>query len=72
MSAEQRHAFRLEKSFPLMNELGKWIVKTYKATNPKSPMASQLPLENWYEVIGDETIADAFLDRLVHSSYRKN
>lgn len=33
-------------------------------------MASQLPVGNWYEVIGDETIADAILDRLVHSSYR--
>ena len=33
-------------------------------------IASQLPVGNWYEVIGDETIADAILDRLVHSSYR--
>lgn len=33
-------------------------------------MASQLPVANWYDVIGEETIADAILDRLVHSSYR--
>lgn len=33
-------------------------------------ISSQLPVENWYEVIGEETIADAILDRLVHSSYR--
>ncbi|MBW3545681.1 MAG: IS21-like element helper ATPase IstB [Bacteroidetes bacterium] len=33
-------------------------------------IASQLPVESWYEVIGEETIADAILDRLVHSSYR--
>jgi len=33
-------------------------------------IASQLPVANWYEVIGEETIADAILDRLVHSSYR--
>lgn len=33
-------------------------------------MASQLPVGNWYDVIGEDTIADAILDRLVHSSYR--
>jgi len=33
-------------------------------------IASQLPVANWYDVIGEETIADAILDRLVHVSYR--
>lgn len=33
-------------------------------------IASQLPVASWYDVIGEETIADAVLDRLVHSSYR--
>jgi DNA replication protein DnaC len=33
-------------------------------------IASQLPVANWYEIIGDDTIADAILDRLVHTSYR--
>jgi len=33
-------------------------------------IASQLPVVSWYDVIGEETIADAILDRLVHSSYR--
>ena len=33
-------------------------------------IASQLPIGNWYDVIGEETIADAILDRLVHSSYK--
>lgn len=33
-------------------------------------ISSQLPVASWYEVIGEETIADAILDRLVHSSYR--
>jgi DNA replication protein DnaC len=32
-------------------------------------IASQLPVASWYDVIGEETIADAILDRLVHSSY---
>lgn len=33
-------------------------------------IASQLPVANWYYVIGEETIADAILDRMVHTSYR--
>ena len=33
-------------------------------------IASQLPVANWYNVIGEETIADAILDRLVHTSHR--
>ena len=33
-------------------------------------IASQLPVASWYDVIGEETIADAILDRLVHSSHR--
>lgn len=32
-------------------------------------VASQLPVANWYDIIGDDTIADALLDRLTtHSS----
>jgi DNA replication protein DnaC len=33
-------------------------------------ITSQLPLEHWHEVIGDPTIADALLDRLVHNAHR--
>jgi DNA replication protein DnaC len=33
-------------------------------------IASQLPVANWYSIIGEETIADAILDRLVHTSHR--
>lgn len=33
-------------------------------------IASQLPVGSWYEVISEATIADAILDRLVHSSHR--
>jgi len=33
-------------------------------------ITSQLPVKNWYEVIDEPTIADAILDRLVHSSHR--
>lgn len=33
-------------------------------------IASQLPVGSWYETIGEATIADAILDRLVHTSHR--
>lgn len=33
---------------------------------------SQLPLNNWHEIIGDPTLADAILDRLVHNAYKIN
>ncbi len=33
---------------------------------------SQLPLEKWHEIIGDPTLADAILDRLVHNAYKIN
>ena len=33
-------------------------------------ITSQLPVEHWHKVIGDPTLADAILDRLVHNSYR--
>ena len=33
-------------------------------------LSSQLPVENWYDAIGDPTVADAVLDRIVHSAHR--
>jgi DNA replication protein DnaC len=33
-------------------------------------LTSQLPVDRWYDMIGDPTIADAILDRLVHNAYR--
>jgi len=35
-------------------------------------IASQLPTEAWHQVIGEQTIADAILDRIVHSAHRIN
>lgn len=33
-------------------------------------IVSQLPVENWYEIIGDPTFADAIMDRLIHNAYK--
>ena len=40
--------------------------------NRSTLVTSQVPVEHWHEVIGDHTLADAILDRLVHSAYRIN
>lgn len=33
-------------------------------------ITSQVPISGWHEVIGEQTIADAILDRLVHDAHR--
>jgi DNA replication protein DnaC len=33
-------------------------------------ITSQLPVKQWYEVIGEQTVADAVLDRIVHGAHR--
>ena len=49
LSAQERHTLRLDEALPLMNELGKWIVETYKTSVPKSPMgkATAYCIERW-------------------------
>jgi transposase len=49
MPPKERHALRLDESLPLINELGKWMVETYKSTNPKSPLgtATAYCIERW-------------------------
>jgi len=33
-------------------------------------VASQYPVEAWHEILGEPTLADAIIDRLVHGAYR--
>lgn len=33
-------------------------------------ITSQVPVKDWYDVIGEKTIADAVLDRIVHQAIR--
>ena len=35
-------------------------------------IASQLPIDAWHQIIGEQTIADAILDRIVHTAHRIN
>ena len=33
-------------------------------------ITSQVPVNKWYDIIGEQTIADAILDRIVHNAHR--
>ena len=33
-------------------------------------IAGQMPVAHWHEIIGEATLADAILDRLIHSAHR--
>ncbi|MCQ4905921.1 ATP-binding protein, partial [Odoribacter splanchnicus] len=33
-------------------------------------ITSQLPTHNWYDAIGDPTLADAIMDRIIHTAHR--
>lgn len=35
-------------------------------------VTSQLPIEHWHAAIGDATLANAILDRLVHNAHQLN
>jgi DNA replication protein DnaC len=42
----------------------------YKYSKSSVVIVSQIPVQNWYELIGESTIADAILDRIVHNAHR--
>lgn len=44
----------------------------YKYNQSSIIITSQIPVANWHELIGEGTIADAILDRVVHASHRIN
>jgi DNA replication protein DnaC len=33
-------------------------------------MTSQIPREQWHDHLGDATVADAILDRILHNAHR--
>jgi DNA replication protein DnaC len=36
----------------------------------RSSICSQLPVDTWHAYLGEPTLADAILDRIVHHSHR--
>ena len=33
-------------------------------------ITSQVPTDHWYEIVGNPTLADAILDRIMHNAHR--
>ena len=52
-SSKERYELRLEKSLPLLNEMSKWMVETYKTSLPKSPIGKAVAycLPRWDNLI---------------------
>jgi DNA replication protein DnaC len=57
---------------PLTEEPARDLLEVVDDRCGKRPMiiASQLPPESWYDTIPSATIADAILDRTIHSSHK--
>lgn len=41
-----------------------------RQSNKSMIITSQLPVDRWYDIIGEKTVADAIMDRLVYQSHR--
>lgn len=50
------------------NDLMELVEERHERTS--TLIASQLPVEHWHEAIGEATLADAILDRLLHRAHR--
>lgn len=57
---------------PIDNQNRAALMEIVEDRHKKASMiiTSQLPVNCWYEVIGEKTIADAILDRIVHDAHR--
>ena len=57
---------------PLTSQQGRDLLEIVDDRHGRSStiVTSQLPVDHWHEVIVDPTIADAVLDRLVHTAHR--
>jgi DNA replication protein DnaC len=47
-----------------------WEISEDRYQTRSTILTSQLPVSRWHEQIGDPTIADGILDRLVHNAHR--
>jgi len=57
---------------PIDNQNRSALMEIIEDRHKKASMiiTSQLPVNLWHEVIGEKTIADAILDRIVHDGHR--
>ena len=58
--------------YPLDQEAARDIFEALDDRSQRGSViiVSQIPTQNWYDMIAAPTIADAILDRLVHNAYR--
>jgi DNA replication protein DnaC len=47
-----------------------WEIAEDRYQTHSTILTSQLPVSRWHEQIGDPTLADGILDRLVHNAHR--
>lgn len=57
---------------PLDNQNRMMLMELIEDRNGRGSVivTSQVPVKGWYDLIGEKTIADAIMDRLVHQSHR--
>jgi DNA replication protein DnaC len=57
---------------PIDNQNRSALMEIIEDRHKKASMiiTSQLPVNCWHEIIGEKTIADAILDRIVHDAHR--
>ena len=57
---------------PLTSEQGRDLLEIVDDRHGRAStiVTSQLPVDHWHDVIADPTVADAVLDRLVHTAHR--
>ena len=60
------------QEFDNINRQALMDIVEYKYDQSSIIITSQIPVANWHQLIGEGTIADAILDRLVYSSHRIN
>jgi DNA replication protein DnaC len=71
----QRAALLIIDDFGAGNSLGKQYREMLEIFDDRQGLGStlitsQFPVSQWHEIIGDATVADAIMDRLVHNAYR--
>jgi DNA replication protein DnaC len=75
LSRLERHALVILDDFglqPLKSDTRLALLQILEDRYKKKStiIASQLPIEKWYEYIGDPTLADAIMDRLIYNAHK--
>ena len=57
---------------PLPSQQSADLLEVVEDRSPRRStiVTTQMPVKQWHEALGDATIADAILDRLIHNAHR--